>query len=130
MYTANGGGSEQQSGGSQSGNSGGSETGSETGGDSQQSVTVTAPEISGTTPFEESTSVTIQGPQGASVYYTIDGSTPTAESTLYEEAFSLTDSATVKAIAVIGETSSEVSSKSFTKSDGEGGDGGEGLDKD
>ena len=143
MYTASGSGSEQQSGGSgsqtggseqsqggsQSGNSGGSSTGSETGGD-QQSVTVTAPEISGTTPFEESTSVTIQGPQGASVYYTIDGSTPTAESTLYEEAFSLTDSATVKAIAVIGETSSEVSSKSFTKSNGEGGDGGEGLDKD
>jgi len=131
-----GGDSGSSQGGSTSGgsNAGGSSTGSETGGDPQspgQDVqTVMAPEISGTTPFEESTSVTIQGPQGASVYYTIDGSTPTAESTEYTEAFSLTDSATVKAIAVIGSTSSEVSSKTFTKSDGEGGDGGEGLDKD
>lgn len=107
-------------GGSTSSPTGGSSTGSET-------VTVMAPEISGTTPFAESTSVTIQGPQGSSIYYTIDGSTPTSESTLYSEAFSLTDSATVKAVAVLNGVSSEVSSKTFTKSSGNGGDG---LDQD
>lgn len=104
---------------------GGESNGGTTGG--SETVTVTAPEISGTTPFSESTSVTIQGPQGASIYYSIDGSTPTAESTLYSEAFSLTDTATVKAVAVLNGTSSEVSSKTFTKSSGNGGDG---LDQD
>ena len=113
------------------GNTGGGSS-SNGGGESQgpsgsETQTVMAPEISGSTPFSESTSVTIQGPQGASVYYTIDGSTPTSESTLYSEAFSLTDSATVKAVAVLNGTSSEVASKTFTKSSGNGGDG---LDQD
>ena len=114
--------SSSTSGGGQSGSTGGGESQGPSGSETQ---TVTAPEISGTTPFSESTSVTIQGPQGASVYYTIDGSTPTSESTEYSEAFSLTDTATVKAIAVIGSTSSEVASKTFTKTTG-----GDGLDQD
>lgn len=80
-----------------------------------QAEVVAKPEISGRTPFTDSTTVTIEGPEGASLYYSMDGSTPTAESTMYTEAFELTDSATVKAIAVIGETSSEVVSKTFTK---------------
>ena len=111
----------------------GGDTGGSTGGDPQtpdpNTQTVMAPEISGTTPFEDSTSVTIQGPQGASVYYTTDGSTPSSESTLYSETFSLTETTTVKAIAILNGVSSEVASKTFTKSDG-GGDGGDGLDKD
>lgn len=96
------------------GNGGGesSSTGSETDG---QAEVVAKPEISGRTPFTDSTTVTIEGPEGASLYYSMDGSTPTSESTMYTEAFELTDSATVKAIAVIGETSSEVASKTFTK---------------
>jgi predicted histone-like DNA-binding protein len=97
---------------------------------SNNSETVTAPEISGTTPFEESTTVTIQGPQGASVYYTIDGSTPTAESTAYSEPIILTDTATIRAIAILNDVSSTVASMTFTKTSPEGGDGGEGLDKD
>ena len=103
--------SEQQSGGN-GGNGGSSSTGSETGG---QAEVVAKPEISGRTPFTDSTTVTIEGPEGASLYYSMDGSTPTSESTMYTEAFELTDTATVKAIAVIGETSSEVASKTFTK---------------
>ena len=67
---SNGGGSDSGSGsGSQSGEQGGS-----------QSQTVSAPQISGTTPFAETTSVSIQAEQGAEIRYTTDGSTPTAES--------------------------------------------------
>lgn len=106
------------SGGGESPAGGGSGGGSETpsGGESQ-AVTVAAPVISGTTPFEDTTSVTITGPDGAEIRYTTDGSTPTGESTLYSGAFGLSDTTTVKAIAVIGETSSEVTSKVFTKED-------------
>ena len=107
----NGGGS-SQNGGTQSG-------GSQSGGNSQ-STTLASPTISGTTPFAETTSVSISGPDGAEIHYTTDGSTPTAESTLYSEAFTLSDTTTVKAIAIKDGESSEVASKLFTK--GEGGD--------
>ena len=108
-----------EQGGSQSGNQGNNEP-----------TTVTAPEISGTTPFEESTTVTIQGPQGASLHYTIDGSTPSAESPEYSEPFTLTDTATIRAIAILNDVSSTVSSKTFTKGTPDGGDSGDGLDQD
>ena len=87
-----------------------------------------APTISGTTPFTETTSVSISGTAGAEIHYTTDGSTPTAESTLYSEAFTLSDSATVKAIAIKDGVSSEVSTKSFTKGEGGGGSNGGGND--
>ena len=106
------GGSGQQSGGGSSQNGGGS---SQTGG--SQAQTVMAPQITGTTPFAETTSVSIQAEQGAEIRYTTDGSTPTAESTLYSEPFTLSDTATVKAIAIMGGQSSEVTSETFTKSD-------------
>ena len=76
-----------------------------------------APQITGQTPFAESTQVSIQGPQGAEIRYTVDGSTPTAESQLYSEAFSLSATATVKAIAIMNGESSQVSSKIFTKAE-------------
>ena len=118
--TGNGG---SQSGGSQSGEQGDSQN---QGG--EQPATVAAPTISGTTPFAETTSVSISGPAGAEIRYTTDGSTPTAESTLYSEAFTLSDSATVKAIAIKDGVSSEVSTKSFTKGEGGGGSNGGGND--
>ena len=86
--------------------------GEDTNGTSQ---TVEAPTISGETPFTSSTQVTMSGPAGAEIRYTTDGSTPTAESTLYSEAITLSASATVKAIAIKDGTSSEVASKEFTK---------------
>ena len=106
--SSNGSGSGNETpGGSGSGNSGGNAT-----------PTVTAPIISGTTPFAETTQVTITEPEGARVYYTIDGSTPTSGSTLYTEPFTLSATTTVKAIAIKDEVSSSVASKTFTKSSG------------
>ena len=105
------------------GGSGGSNGGgsSQNGGGSQ-SQSVTAPQISGTTPFAETTSVSIQAEQGAEIRYTTDGSTPTAESSLYSEAFTLSNTATVKAIAIKNGQSSEAASKTFTKSDDDTGE--------
>ena len=104
-------------GGSQSGNQNGGSQSGEQGG--SQSATLAAPTISGTTPFAETTSVSISGPDGAEIRYTTDGSAPTAESTLYSEAFTLSDTATVKAIAIKDGESSEVASKLFTKGEGD-----------
>lgn len=78
-------------------------------------VVVAAPAISGTTPFDSSTSVTLTGPAGATIYYTTDGSTPTSASTAYSEALTLSATTTVKAIAVKDGVTSEVASKTFTK---------------
>ena len=114
-------GSNTPSGGNGSGNSGsgsGSETPGGNGGSSSETPTVQAPTISGTTPFADTTQVTLTEPDGARVYYTTDGSTPTSESTLYTEPFTLSATTTVKAIAIKDETASEVASKTFTKSSG------------
>ena len=92
------------------GNSGG---GSNSG---SQSGTLAAPTISGNTTFTESAQVTISGPDGAEIHYTTDGTVPTAESALYSEAFTLSATTTVKAIAIKDGQSSEVVSRVFTKS--------------
>ena len=113
IAAAKGGNSQSNTSGSGSQNGGGS---SQNGG--SQAQTVMAPQITGTTPFAETTSVSIQAEQGAEIRYTTNGSTPTAESTLYSEAFTLSDTATVKAISIMGGQSSEVASKTFTKSSG------------
>ena len=102
-------------GGSQSG-SGSQNSGSENSGSgSQQQNTLAKPTISGANPFTESTEVTMSGPEDAEIYYTTDGSTPSAQSTLYEGGFTLSDTTTVKAIAIKDGESSEVSTKLFSK---------------
>ena len=98
-----------ENGGSQ--NQGGSGTGSLT-------PSLTSPTISGNTQFTDSTQVSMSGPDGAEIHYTTDGSVPTAESAVYSEAFSLSATTTVKAIAIKDGQSSEVVSKVFTKSSG------------
>jgi len=45
--------------------------------------------------------VKIQSPFDAKIYYTLDGSTPTENSTLYTDALTLSENATIKAIAVV-----------------------------
>ena len=106
------------SGGNGSSGSSGSGSGS---GSGSETPTVAAPVISGTTPFAESTSATIScATAGASIYYTVDGSTPTSASTAYSGAISLTDTTTVKAVAVKDGVSSSVTTKVFTKGEGGG----------
>lgn len=91
--------------------------------DEPQSVSVAAPTISGSTTFAESTQVTMAcATAGASIYYTIDGSTPSAASTLYSDPITLSDTTTVKAIAVKGGESSAVTTQMFSKSSGQMGE--------
>ena len=82
----------------------------------QANIVLGGPVIDGETPFVSSTEVTIEAEDGASIYYTTDGSTPTQESTEYTEKLTLDATTTVKAIAVKDVYVSPVSSKTFTKS--------------
>ena len=112
----NGSGNENQggddNGGGDNGGSGGN-GGDQNGG--SQSEPPAAPTISGKTSFTDSTTVSLSGPDGADIYYTLDGSTPTSESTMYTEAFGLSETTTVKAVAIKDGQSSQVVSKIFTK---------------
>ena len=108
---------------SSSGSNGSSGNGENQG--SQTTNTVAAPTITGNTSFTESTEVTITGPAESEIHYTTDGSTPTAESALYSEALTLTDTTTVKAIAIKNGVSSSVATQIFTKGSGNSGDNGD-----
>ena len=105
----NGGGSSQSGSGSE--NQGG-----------QQQVTVAAPSFSGNTQFEESTQVTMSGPTGASIFYTLDGTIPTDQSLEYEEPITLSATTTIKAIAIKDGVSSAVTSRTYSKVEGGGDD--------
>ena len=97
-------------------NSGGSSSNSGT----TETTTVAAPSFSGETQFTDSTQVTISGPDGASIYYTVDGSTPTSASTQYSAPLTFSATTTLKAIAIKNGVSSEVTSRTYTKTDGGG----------
>ncbi len=75
---------------------------------------VAAPTITGDSPFLGTTTVTLSGAEGTSLFYTTDGSQPTNASTPYSAPFDLTASATVKAVAYDGTTASSVATKTFT----------------
>ena len=114
----NGEGSDNQGGGNGGNSGGGSNSGS-----GSQNQTLTSPSINGNTSFTESTQVSMSGPDGAEIHYTTDGTVPTAESALYSEAFTLSATTTVKAIAIKDGQSSEVASRVFTKSSNDDGMG-------
>lgn len=65
---------------------------------------------------------------GAEIYYTLDGNDPTPESTLYEGGFTVSDTTTVKAIAVKeGWEDSTVTTTQLDKEDADGPGGSGGL---
>lgn len=77
-----------------------------------------APTITGETSFEESTTVTINSDESvAAIYYTTNGDEPTTSSTLYTDPFTLTETATVKAIAAYKTVVSPVATCVFEKID-------------
>lgn len=79
-----------------------------------------APTISGDALFVESTNVTITSPvdvEGVAIYYTLDGTDPTTASQPYNAPFPLTETTTVKAIAVYKSIVSDVATMTFEKFD-------------
>lgn len=52
---------------------------------------------------------------GATIYYTLDGSTPTSSSSQYSSAFTLDSSCTIKAIAIKGGKSSGIAEEEYVK---------------
>ena len=73
-----------------------------------------APVISGEEKFKDSTTVTITGKE--KIFYTTDGTTPTAQSPKYTAPIEVTSTAAIKAIAIQdGHIMSAVVEKTFTK---------------
>ena len=84
------------------------------------SGTTAAPKISGNTLFLDNTTVTITNAtsaNGATIYYTTDGTTPTTSSTVYSAPFTINATTTVKDIAkkASDNNASSVVSETFTK---------------
>lgn len=74
------------------------------------------PELTASRKFLEKQEVVIScSTEGAKIYYTTDGTNPTAESTEYSESFTVTETTTVKAIAVNEVGPSEVATATYTK---------------
>ena len=65
--------------------------------------------------FTNSQEVTISAADGAIIYYTMDGNDPTTSSTEYTAPFTVSETTTVKAIAVKNGESSSVAEAKFTK---------------
>ena len=89
------------------------------------------PTISGTDKFSDRTEVTITATPGAIIYYTTDGTVPTKESQKYDTPITLTETTTIKAIAIEdGHIMSDVVEMAFTKesSGGSSSDSGSGSD--
>ena len=83
---------------------------------SSGAVSVAKPVISGEAEFFDETEVSIAcATDGAKIYYTLDGSEPSASSTEYAAAFKLKETATVKAIAIKGDDKSSIAEKEFSK---------------
>ena len=110
--TPSGGGGENQNGENQNSQNGGNNNG----GESETPASVAAPTISGASPFALQTEVTLSAADGAAIHYTTDGSVPTSESQTYSAPFMLSSTTVVKAIAIKNGVSSDVTSKTFTKS--------------
>ena len=60
------------------------------------------------------TDVTIHGQEGSTVYYTLDGSNPTTNSAVYSTPITVSQTTTVKAMAVLNGNNSDVASATYT----------------
>ena len=65
--------------------------------------------------FTDAVVVTISAEDGADIFYTTDGTVPDGQSCAYTAPFTLTETTTVRAIAVRGEQRSEVAEATFRK---------------
>ena len=79
-------------------------------------ATVAKPVITVASSFTFSTSVEMScETDGATIYYTLDGTAPTSSSTEYDGAFSINATTTIKAIAIKGSDESEMTTVAATK---------------
>ncbi len=74
-----------------------------------------APVISGNQNFTGSTDVTITAEEGATIFYTTDGTAPTSRDPAYTAPFTITETTTVKAVARVNDIYSDVAEMTFTK---------------
>ena len=68
----------------------------------------------GTGTYNSVQTVTITAEDGATIYYTLDGTAPTTASTVYSSALTINETTTLKAIAVKDEVSSAITSATYT----------------
>ena len=81
----------------------------------KRDVTAVGKPVIATVQEDGATTVSLSATNSKKIYYTLDGSDPTVESTLYSEPFVLYSAATVKAFAIgDGYTDSEIASKDVT----------------
>lgn len=76
---------------------------------------VVKPTLTASASFLESIEVTMSAADGAVIYYTTDGTDPTTASSVYSSALTITETTTVKAIAVLDEKSSDIAEATYTK---------------
>jgi beta-glucanase (GH16 family) len=77
--------------------------------------TAVAPAITTTNAQNGAVVVSLTATSGATIYYTVDGSTPTTASQIYHAPFLVASNLTVKAVATTpGDAASSVASQSFT----------------
>ncbi|MBP0983970.1 MAG: chitobiase/beta-hexosaminidase C-terminal domain-containing protein, partial [Oscillospiraceae bacterium] len=93
-------------------------------------ISISAPDAPVITPnggsFSGYCEISITAQEGAAIYYTTDGTEPTALSTKYAGKFTITATTTIKAVAFVGEAKSSVTSATFTRKAQSGGSGGSG----
>ncbi|MBR4135472.1 MAG: fibronectin type III domain-containing protein [Bacteroidales bacterium] len=81
----------------------------------QEAGTLAAPVFSVAGGFKyEAVTLSMTAPAGASIYYTLDGTTPTSASTLYSTPLNISTTTTVKAIAVLGDEESSVAEATYS----------------
>ncbi len=85
--------------------------------DASAGVTVVpdAPALPASANFENEFEVAITAEDGAAIYYTTDGTEPTTASTVYSAPFTISETTTIKAIAVKDDVVSTVAEATYTK---------------